>query len=282
MIRLMLNKTLTLTIVIPVFNEEDYLADCLSSIADQSEMPDEVIVVDNNSTDASVQIANSFPFVTLIHEKRQHQAFAQKTGFNKASSDILGRIDADSILPKEWVKDVKRIMAAEKNLKAITGLPEPYDICMAGPAVSIFMFYHNLASRIAGTQMLWGANSAIRRDAWLAVQDRVLQRADIWEDYDLALLIGGRQSIKLAKDLKVRSSFRCAHKPFLKQVEWQYRVIRTFYHHSSLLRAMILAICWNTMIIFYPLVLLDENVFKPLMAFKERRQEVVEPTVVGD
>ena len=95
----MTNKTLTLSIVIPAYNEENYLRACLDSIAAQTVMPDKVIVVDNNSTDKTVALARSYDFVTLVHERQQHQSFAQATGFNLASSDIIGRIDADSILP---------------------------------------------------------------------------------------------------------------------------------------------------------------------------------------
>jgi glycosyltransferase involved in cell wall biosynthesis len=67
----MLNKTLSLTIVIPVFNEQNHISACLEAIAAQTAMPDEVIVVDNNSTDKTVQIAKQFAFVKIIKEKRQ-------------------------------------------------------------------------------------------------------------------------------------------------------------------------------------------------------------------
>ena len=53
---------LTLSIVIPVFNEQRYIKACLDSIAAQTVKPDEVIVVDNNSTDKTVQIAKKYKF----------------------------------------------------------------------------------------------------------------------------------------------------------------------------------------------------------------------------
>src|SRR3989344_2448983 len=158
----MLNKKLKLSIVIPIFNEEDYLVDCLDAIAAQSEMPDEVIVVDNNCTDRSVAIAQKYSFTKVIKENNQHQAFAQKTGFDVAKGDILGRIDADTILPVDWVKKVKRIFAAEPDTQAITGGPDPYDVSQKQMAVFVFRLYHSLASRIAGAQMIWGANAALR------------------------------------------------------------------------------------------------------------------------
>src|SRR6266404_9608138 len=103
----MLSKTLTLTIVIPAYNEQGYIKACLDSIKNQSEAPNEVIVVDNNSTDKTVEIARKYSFVKVIHEKRQHQVFAQAAGFNLAKGDIIGRIDADSVLPADWVRKIK-------------------------------------------------------------------------------------------------------------------------------------------------------------------------------
>jgi glycosyltransferase involved in cell wall biosynthesis len=278
----MANKKLTLSIVIPVFNEEDYLSDCLDSIAAQSEVPDEVIVVDNNCTDASTEIAGKYPFVKIIKETKQHQAFAQKTGFNLAGGEILGRIDADTVLPENWVKAVKQHFADDPDLQAVTGTPWPYDVFSKRLSAAIFMFYHNLASWLAGRQMIWGANAAIRASAWRGIKDKVLQRADIWEDYDLSLLMNNEKAIKLAKNLEVGTSFRTIHKPFFKQAQWQFRIVRTFYYRRSLALTILLGLCWSTMIVFYPLALFDERILKPLFGFKEERREILEPTALPD
>ena len=86
----------SLSIVIPVYNEASRLAACLQSIADQSEAPEDVIVIDNNSTDNSLSIAQQFPFVRVIHEKRQGIVYARNAGFDAVQADIIARIDADS------------------------------------------------------------------------------------------------------------------------------------------------------------------------------------------
>jgi glycosyltransferase involved in cell wall biosynthesis len=278
----MVSKKLTLSIVIPVFNEEDHLADCLDSIAAQGEAPDEVIVVDNNSIDASVEVAKRYPFVKLLHEPNQHQAFAQKTGFDQAKGEILGRIDADTVLPENWTQRVKQYFASEPGLKAITGTPLPYDVYSERASRAVFSFYHALASHIAGQQMIWGANAAFRASEWRKIRTRVLQRADIWEDYDLSLLMEEKNAVKLVKDIEVGASFRAIHKPFLAQAEWQFRVIRTFYYRRPLYLTLLLALCWSTLAILYPLTVLDHKVFKPAFDFKERRREVLEPTALVD
>jgi glycosyltransferase involved in cell wall biosynthesis len=278
----MINKKLTLSLVIPVFNEEAYLADCLDAIAAQSEPADEVIVVDNNSTDSTSEIAKKYYFVTLITEKRQHQAFAQKTGFDYASGDILGRIDGDTILPADWVKKVKAEFRADPALQALDGGPEPYDVSSKSVAVAIFRFYHALAGKIAGTKMLWGANTALRAKTWGRISDKVLLRDDIWEDYDLALLIGGKDSIRFIKGLEAGSSFRTAHKPLLKQLEWHFRAIRTFYLQTSLPRTAVMAACWSTLIIMYPLSVLDRFIVKSSPAFKPGRGGIADPTAITE
>ena len=58
------------SVVIPSYNEEKYIGRCLEGIALQIEKPDEVIVVDNNCTDKTVEIAEKFG-ATIIKEKKQ-------------------------------------------------------------------------------------------------------------------------------------------------------------------------------------------------------------------
>ncbi|HVS79052.1 MAG TPA: glycosyltransferase family 2 protein [Candidatus Saccharimonadales bacterium] len=278
----MTNKKLTLSIVIPVFNEQDYLEDCLDSIAAQIDMPDEVLVIDNNCTDRSMEIARRYPFVTIIRERRQHQSYAQQTGFNRAKSEILGRIDADTVLPENWVASVKQHFLADPQLKAVTGTPWPYDVFSKHVSAAVFMFYHQLAGQLAGVQMIWGANAALRRSAWSEIKDRVQLGANIWEDYDLSLLINDKRAVKLAKDLEVGSSFRTIHEPLADQIEWQFRMVRTFYRRRSLGLTILVGLCWGTMMIFYPLTILDERVLKPLFSFEEQRREVLDSTPLVD
>src|SRR5579862_9425399 len=159
-------KPLTLTIVIPAFNEEDHIAACLSAIAAQAVMPDEVIVVDNNSTDKTVAIARQFPFVKLVSEKKQGVLYAKDNGFKAAKSDIIGRIDADSILPPRWVESVKRFMAND-SYAALTGPVNYYDMPL--PETNHYLDHWMRASIYnwsPKSPFLFGSNMAIRKDIW--------------------------------------------------------------------------------------------------------------------
>ena len=113
---------LTLSLVIPDFNEENQIESCLKSIENQTVMPDEVIVVDNNCNDRTIEIVEKFKFVKVIKESRQGRGYARTTGFNEAKGDIIGRIDADSRLSNNWVEHVKNKFEEDDSLAGLTGL----------------------------------------------------------------------------------------------------------------------------------------------------------------
>jgi glycosyltransferase involved in cell wall biosynthesis len=269
----MSNKTLTLSIVIPVYNEQSYLKACLDSIAAQAVLPDEVIVVDNNSTDDTGRIAKSYSFVRLLQEPQQHQSYAQATGFNAATSDIIGRIDADSILPVNWVKNVKSYFAVHPEAVGISSGTQPYDMAVKGLSGRVFRFYLGIAGRLAGTTMLWGANCALRRSAWRRVSAKVLQRPDIWEDFDLSICVAACGQINFVDDLEVASSFRAVHQGLITQTRYQFRAIRTFYLRLSKLRTAALFCVWSTMFLIFALILLDRYVLAPIFAFLNSDQK---------
>jgi cellulose synthase/poly-beta-1,6-N-acetylglucosamine synthase-like glycosyltransferase len=259
----MFNKALSLSIVIPVYNEENYLKACLDSIANQIEKPDEVIVVDNNSTDKTVQIASSYSFVKLLHEKKQHQSFAQIKGVDNARSDIIARIDADTILHADWVQNAKKHFSAHPGAIAITGPADFYDVPLKAAAQSLFHSYHFvLASKIAGHGMLWGANCAFRKSSWQEIKADLLKRSDIWEDYDLSFLLARYGQINYCEEIKAGCSLRAAHKEVKQLYTYQIRGIRTFKIRTSKLRSGLFLLCWSTMAIFVPIAVIDHLILK--------------------
>ncbi len=257
----MKNESLTLTIVIPVYNEERYIKRCLDSIASQTVKPDGVIIVDNNSSDKSLEIAKKYSFVKILHEKKQHQVFAQATGFNVAKSDILGRIDGDSVLPAMWVEKVKQSFDDDK-IVAITGGADPYDVPARLVGMAIFHGYIYIAGLIAGTRLIWGANCAIRASAWSKVRNQALMRGDIWEDYDLAFCLKKHGRVKYVSGLVVGVSFRAIHTSFTAHARYQFRSVRTFYYRANPLRLLLFVLLWTTTFLVYPLAFIDDIVLK--------------------
>lgn len=201
-------KALTVSIIIPAYNEQHYLHACLSAIAAQTVPPDEVIVVDNNSTDNTVAVAKKFSFVTLLHAKKQGVVFARNLGFNKSRSALIARIDADTLLPKNWVKSAKKIMKDE-SIAATTGPVAYFD--MPSPKRNYWIDHQvrvRLYQKAPYAPFLFGSNMIIRHSVWDAVKAEVCERG-VHEDLDLAIHVMRRNyDIHYSKTLLASTSSR--------------------------------------------------------------------------
>jgi len=178
----------SVSIVIPAYNEENYLRACLEAIARQTVQPLEVIVVDNNSTDQTAEIARSFPFVTLVQEKRQGVVFARDRGFHAARGDIIGRIDVDTIVPPDWVQNIQTIFS-DTRVAATSGVMH-YDVGLKQTVDKIDLFFRRRLARLLAetdTVFLQGANAAVRRSAWIQTEKHLCRRGNMHEDFDLAI-----------------------------------------------------------------------------------------------
>jgi cellulose synthase/poly-beta-1,6-N-acetylglucosamine synthase-like glycosyltransferase len=203
-----------ISIIIPAYNEERYLKRCLDSIAALSESPYEVLVVDNNSTDATAQIATSYPFVRLLHEKLQGRVYARNTGFDAAKGDILARIDADAVLPADWTTAIGQYFDQAGALETSwTGAALFYNVRFPHIVSGIYnalVFRFNLL--LAGHPTLWGSNMAVPKRLWQEVKNDVCLRNDVHEDLDLAIHLHrhGRR-IHYTPRVKVHVQLRRVH-----------------------------------------------------------------------
>ncbi|MBI2613217.1 MAG: glycosyltransferase family 2 protein [Candidatus Levybacteria bacterium] len=187
-----------ISVIIPVYNEEKYIGKCLESIANQIEKPDEVIVVDNNCTDRTVEIAQKFGVgVKIVKEKKQGMIFARNAGFNNAKYEIIARIDADSILPLDWIVKIKEHFK-DSNLGALSG-PAAYfswPVFYQMSQVVTFLFFSTVGL-LFGHQMLAGPNMTLRKSLWEKVKNNVcINDKNVHEDIDI--------SIHLAKITKIK------------------------------------------------------------------------------
>lgn len=90
------------SIVVPVFNAENYLDDCLSAILIQTLQDIEVILVDDGSSDNSGEMcdmyAESDPRIKVIHQKNYGVSYARNMGISVATGDYLGFVDSDDFI----------------------------------------------------------------------------------------------------------------------------------------------------------------------------------------
>lgn len=111
------------SVVIPAFNEEKFILNCLNSLKSQkTSRKYEVIVVDNNSTDKTSQIVREFTGLDLklVKESKKGRGFARKSGFKKAQGEIILSTDADTTVPEDWIEKLVQSFD-EDQVVGVTG-----------------------------------------------------------------------------------------------------------------------------------------------------------------
>lgn len=106
-----------ISVIVPVYNTERFLVECLESILNQTWKNIEVILIDDGSTDSSGQICEQFAMqderVQVIHQENQGVSHARNIGLKKASGDLVSFIDSDDTLELDMYELLVEIM--EKN-----------------------------------------------------------------------------------------------------------------------------------------------------------------------
>jgi len=212
-----------ISLIIPAYNEERYLARCLDSIAAQTERPFEVIVVDNNSTDKTATIAKRYPFVTLLHEARQGRSFAQNTGFDAATGTILARIDVDAIVPPDWVAKITEYFSDPRALKtAWSGGALFYNVRFPRLVSTAYDWVAFSVNRLlTGHPSLWGSNMALPKELWTQIRTEVCTQPNLHEDLDLSIHVYAKgYAVVCDRHVKVGVELRPAR--FSPTEVWEY------------------------------------------------------------
>jgi glycosyltransferase involved in cell wall biosynthesis len=111
----------TISVIVPIFNREAYLAETLESIFNQSITPDEVIVVDDGSTDGGGEIARSFSAVRYHYQPNQGAAAARNQGIRLAKGDFFAFLDSDDRWTADKLARQLATFAANPNLDMVFG-----------------------------------------------------------------------------------------------------------------------------------------------------------------
>lgn len=109
---------MTLAIVIPAWNVEQYIGDALDSIVSQTRQPDEVIIIDDGSVDGTYAIAERYVLTRsnwrLLKTVNQGQGFSRNLGLYLATSDYVYFFDSDDLLAEDFVSTIFEWLAMEE------------------------------------------------------------------------------------------------------------------------------------------------------------------------
>ncbi|GIG39766.1 glycosyltransferase [Cellulomonas phragmiteti] len=183
-------RPVTVSVVIPVRDDTTHLEVCLTLLAQQTRAPDEVVVVDNGSTDDSAQVARRHG-ARVVEEPHPGIPAAAAAGYDAARGDLVLRLDADTRPGPDWVAHAVRVLA-DPRVDAVTGsgrfdLPGPGGVVVARAYLGA---YYTLGHLAAGHPVVWGSSAAFRADAWRRVRDHVTRTEDVHDDLDLAMALG--------------------------------------------------------------------------------------------
>ena len=106
---------MNISIVVPVYNVEKYLRECIDSLLSQTVAAFEIILVDDGSRDTSGAICDEYarrdPRIKAIHKENAGLGMARNTGLDHVTGDYVVFVDSDDFCSKDMVEQLGRIVA---------------------------------------------------------------------------------------------------------------------------------------------------------------------------
>lgn len=192
----MKRANLSIAVVIPAYNEQRDIHGCIDALKVQSMSPQQIIVVDNNSTDDTREIVQQRGGVELLSESRQGVRYARNTGFNAVKTDIIARVDADTRVDSDWVERLNEYFLENDDVSAVVGASYYYDMPLAKNRRNVTI--DRFLRRFIGASkrpLLYGSNMALRTTAWSMIKDEVCMAGGMFEDYDISIHLAEHGSI---------------------------------------------------------------------------------------
>jgi glycosyltransferase involved in cell wall biosynthesis len=178
-----------ISVVIPAYNEEKYIGDCLQSVIDnRTDDFLEIIVVNNASTDSTAAVAQRFLGVRVVAEPQKGLTKARQRGLMEAKGDLIAYLDADTRMPAEWPAIVKEEFARHPDMVCLSGPFHYFDL------PSRKKFFAELMWTLTAAPTYWllgfmvlGANFVAKRDALMQIGGFDTSIAFYGEDTNIAL-----------------------------------------------------------------------------------------------
>lgn len=174
---------MTISVIVCAYNEAASLPACLHSLLSQTRPADEIIVIDNASTDDTAAVASRVRGVRVIAEPQKGLVVARETGRCAASGEVLAYLDADCRAPLQWLERLEHRFNRQPAVVAVTGpyrfydwdvvgrtLIRAYDLVVAPPThfavhvalgMGAILYGGNFAVRAAALERIGGFDRSI-------------------------------------------------------------------------------------------------------------------------
>ncbi|MFD1722571.1 glycosyltransferase family 2 protein [Amnibacterium endophyticum] len=197
-----------ISVVVPVRDGAPYLGLCLAALARQDVQPDEVVVVGSGESELVAQAAGA----RFLPRQGPGIAAAAAAGYDACSGDLIARLEADSMPPVNWLREIRGAFALDPALAAVTGRGVFADLSPARRLIASAGYhgaYFGVLGIALGQVPLYGSNFAMRRAVWQDVRGAV-HSADpaVHDDLDLTMRLGRSRRVRFEPRLAVAISTR--------------------------------------------------------------------------
>jgi glycosyltransferase involved in cell wall biosynthesis len=110
-----------ISVIVPVYNGEKWIGQCIENILCQTHKNTEIIVVDDGSTDRTAEIAAGYPAVTVIRQENQGQSVARNVGASAATGDYIHFMDVDDLLERNYYALMVDALADDYGIDMVFG-----------------------------------------------------------------------------------------------------------------------------------------------------------------
>lgn len=161
-----------ISVIVCAHNEEAYIVPALVSLLGQTRQPDEILVVNNASTDRTKALASALPGVRVVDEPIKGLVVARERGRREARGDVLVYVDADCRAPRRWLERIEHHFTAKPDLVALSGNYRFYDwdwwgrLLVRAYDFTVAPLTHLLVKYVLRIGVVfYGGNFAVRREA---------------------------------------------------------------------------------------------------------------------
>lgn len=211
-----------MSIVVPVYNAEQYLNQCLDSILEQTFTDFELILVDDGSTDQSGWICDQYaqmdPRVLVIHMDNHGVVTARRTGVSRARGEYTAFVDSDDWLDRDFYRCIfekaggkqtdilicSHVNRAAGRVSITSFLPGYYDKSKLESTIFPQMIYDMSTQRYQITPTLWDKifRTDLLREVYVGVDPRITLGEDAICTYPF---------IARSKSLQIIDNTACYH-----------------------------------------------------------------------
>ncbi|MBN2482649.1 MAG: glycosyltransferase [Candidatus Omnitrophica bacterium] len=174
------------SVYIPCFNAEEYIAGCLQAIMVQDHPIEEIVVVDDGSTDRTADIVRKFPVTLIQHPSNKGLVASRNTALQNLRGEYIASLDADCIPERDWLSRLMENFSSEKIAGVGGRLLESYAHDPVDRWRAVHMKQEWGEQKDDSVPFLFGSNNVFRKKALYSVGFYDERYRNNYEDVDIS------------------------------------------------------------------------------------------------